>query len=358
MKRAALALLVCFGLPGLTQAQGQPDLYGIQYGSPDTFAEFHGFVNLEFYQFEGQPSSFDLHNFYFNAIAKVRRNVTAFGEVEYEHGFYGNPANLKLDRAFIDWRLAEGLAFRIGKFHSPFGLEIRNYQAPVRRLVSRPLVADELVYDEWTEVGVNAYGALGSKRLKLHYDVAVTNGPRSLTPDGTQGRDNNSNKAFIGRASLRPSVGEEGFAELGLSWALNRYDDDGRRDARHVGVDGRLYVRGLDLVAEFVRRSGDDQITPEGRIRARGEGYYLQAGYYLLRNRPGAYSVEPLVRYERTDLPDHDPAFEETRRERWTGGLNYSPYEHFRFKGEVQLIRGVVRKEKTHGVMAAVVADF
>jgi phosphate-selective porin len=358
MKRAALAFLALFALPTPTPAQDPPDLYGIQYGSPDTFAEFHGFVNLEFYKFEHQPSSFDLHNFYFNAIAKVRKNITAFGEVEYEHGFYGDPGNLKLDRAFIDWRLGEPFALRIGKFYSPFGLEIRNYQAPVRRLVSRPLLADELLYDEWTEVGVNAYGTLGSKRLKLAYDVAVTNGPRSLAADGTQGRDNNSDKAVIGRVSLRPSMGEYGFVEMGLSWARGRYDDDGRRAAHHAGVDGRVYVRGVDLVAEFVRRTGDDQIGPDGRIRARGEGYYVQAGYYILRGRAGAYSVEPLVRYERSDLPDHDPAAEEPTLERWTGGLNYSPYQHFRFKAEYQLIRGVVRKEKTHGVMAAVVADF
>src|SRR4029079_3967143 len=193
MKRVGLAVVVLL-CSAVAQGQDKPDLYGIQYGSPDTFAEFHGFVNLEFYKFGDDVSTFDLHNFYFNAIARVRKNVTAFGEVEYEHGFYGDPPNWKLDRACIYWQVLPGLAFRIGKFYSPFGLEIRNYQAPVRRLVSRPLFPDELVYDEWTEVGLGAYGVLGGRRLKVTYDVAVTNGPNSLTAEGTQGLDHHPNK--------------------------------------------------------------------------------------------------------------------------------------------------------------------
>src|SRR3990172_9859287 len=63
--------------------------YGILYGSPDTFAEFHGFITLTYFDFEKDGlrtpdghSTFDQHYFYFNAIAKVRQNVTVLGEVE------------------------------------------------------------------------------------------------------------------------------------------------------------------------------------------------------------------------------------------------------------------------------------
>jgi len=64
------------------------------------------------------------------------------------------------------------------------------------------------------------------------------------------------------------------------------------------------------------------------------------------------------VRFDRTDLPDHDPVTEERALERWTAGINYSPYEHFRFKAEYQRIRGVAFGATTNGVMAAIVADF
>ena len=238
-------------------------VYGIAYGSPETFAEFHGFVNLEYFDFQkdgelgrvhGGDSSFDLHNFYFNAIAKIRQNVTAFGEIEYEHG--GD--ELKVDRAFIDWRIADGLAFRLGKFYTPFGLEIKTYQAPARKLVSRPLYTEELLFDEWTDVGVNAYGILGPKPLRFIYDLAVTNGPKGLTEEDTQNTDNNPRKDFIARVSVIPYLAEEIFLEIGGSYAYGKYDDDSRLTVRLFGGDLRLLAMGLELVAEYVGRNGND----------------------------------------------------------------------------------------------------
>lgn len=100
---------------------------GILYGSPETFAEFHGFVTLTYFDFEKDGtrdgnSTFDQHYFYFNAIAKIRPNVTALAEFEYEHG----GEEFAIDRAFIDWGLyGEHLNLRLGKFYSPFGPELR-----------------------------------------------------------------------------------------------------------------------------------------------------------------------------------------------------------------------------------------
>lgn len=140
-------------------------------------------------------SNFDLHNFYFNSIAKIRQNVTVFGEIEYERG----GSEIKVDWAFIDWRVVEwqsvdGLSLRLGKFYAPFGLEIKHYQAPASKLVSRPLLADELLFEEWTDVGVNAYGIVGPKPLKLTYDLAIANGPNGFTEEGSQNIDNNPRK--------------------------------------------------------------------------------------------------------------------------------------------------------------------
>ncbi len=65
--------------------------YGIRYGSPDTFAEFHGFLSTVYSDFEhgGErnnraDSSFDQHYFTFNALARIRHNIHVLGEIEFE----------------------------------------------------------------------------------------------------------------------------------------------------------------------------------------------------------------------------------------------------------------------------------
>ncbi|HEY4485716.1 MAG TPA: hypothetical protein VI702_05270, partial [Nitrospiria bacterium] len=174
--KMSTSLVMVLMLGGTAWGQMAPGkVSGILYGSPETFAEFHGFMSLLYSDFEKDgktadanngDSTFDQHYFYFNAIAKIRENVTVFGEVEYEHG----GEELFLDRAFVDWGLhGDHLNLRLGKFYSPFGLELREYQYPVRKMSSRPMMARNLLFNEWTETGVNLYGRIGTPVASIDY---------------------------------------------------------------------------------------------------------------------------------------------------------------------------------------------
>ncbi|MBI4356368.1 MAG: hypothetical protein HY559_00605 [Gammaproteobacteria bacterium] len=84
---------------------GTPDpnvIPQLHYGSPETFAEFHGYLHVMYSDFEKDgeendrgDSGFDQHYFVFNAIAQLRKNLTVFGEIEYEHG----GEEIRVDRA-------------------------------------------------------------------------------------------------------------------------------------------------------------------------------------------------------------------------------------------------------------------
>ncbi|MFQ5950202.1 MAG: hypothetical protein ACE5J1_05900, partial [Nitrospiria bacterium] len=85
--------LICFmALPAAAQEPGN-GVPGIPYGNAETFAEFHGFINLDYRDFgrdapdvkEGEGKTFDQSDFFFNVIARIRENVTVFGEIEYKH---------------------------------------------------------------------------------------------------------------------------------------------------------------------------------------------------------------------------------------------------------------------------------
>ena len=355
LARGTLSFLAL--LPCVLRAQEAPP-GPIAYGSPESFAEFHGFVSLEYINLRGGAKTFDLHEFYFNAIAKIRKNVTILAEIEYEHG----GEEIRLDRAFLDWQLAgRGLNLRLGKFYAPFGIEIREYQAPVRRLVSRPLMASALLFNEWSEVGVNVYGDVGD-RVRLEYDVAVVNGPGATDGDGDgipdliedgeearQNRDNNSNPTVIGRLSAR----FPGGLATGFSYAEGRYSDAGapKLDFSLVGLDARFTKKGLDLRGEWARRAVD-LVAPARKIRS--SGYYVQGAYRHVVKGRGVEYIEAVVRYDHLDPGD---AVRDDETERVALGLNYSPYPHMVVRSEYQFNRESPTK-RNDGVLLHVVVDF
>ncbi len=74
---------------------------------------------------------------------------------------------------------------------------------------------------------------------------------------------------------------------------------------------------------------------------------------------PLIYSLEPVVRYDRSDLADHFPPTDpDLIRRRWTFGLNWFPYPHLRFKAEYELITETGASLDNDGVMLAAVIDF
>lgn len=359
---------------------------GILYGSPETFAEFHGFMSVLYADFEEDgkiggnngDSTFDQHYFYFNAIAKVRQNVTVFGEVEYEH----RGEELALDRAFIDWGLlGEHLSLRMGKFYSPFGLELREYQYPVRKMTSRPFMARNLLFNEWTETGLNVYGRVGNKKLSIEYDIAAVNGPNGDDPDGNgipeilevgtsanpnvggtgnakQNRDNNNSRTLIGRVSLNLPHG----IVLGASYSEGRYSDQGVGEDKFtlMGVDANFRMEGLDVRGEWVSRKADipaalvPAVFPSDEMKS--SSYYLQASYKMHLHKEGIEYIEPVVRYDYLEPNDE---VSDDKRTRITLGMNYAPYPHFKFMAEWQINDQEASPDlKDNGFMLSATVDF
>lgn len=373
---SVLALSFLVFLPSISSAQ--EEIYGIKFGTAGTFAEFHGFLNARYFDFEKDSdqgldngvSTLDVHNLYIAALAKVHPRVSIFGEVEYEHtggikaGESGG-VEIRIDRAFIDWKVVDQyLTLRIGTFNPPFGYELAEYVAPIRKFESRPIYVEEIIFHEWVDTGLWGRGQLKSPLGGILYDLSVLNGPDSLKgEDGRQNRDNNSDRTVLGRIALAPNIGEAGYSEVGFSYTKGKYDAAAQKEFKMIGVDARVQLMGLDLRGEYAKRSGDD----EGAVRADEKGYYVQASYKILQGRTLINYLEPKIRYDQSEV-DKDTGgknkiektqlTEDDEFSRITVGINWSPYPHFLFKTEYQFIDEDKADLDNDGFMISAVVDF
>lgn len=329
-------LLVLITTPVMAQ-EDRSNLRGITYGSPDTFAEFHGFADLLYSDFQkegenGGKSTFDNSHFYLNVIARINPKLFVLSEIEWEHGGEAN----KVDRAYISWEISPMFQLRLGKFYVPFGYEIREYQTPALKLASRPLFVEALEYGEWVEVGVNAYGVFGPRRYGVSYDISVTNGPKGILGDvDLQTIDTNNNKMVAGRVAAY----FEGL-QVGVSYATGKYDLSDRLKVNLWGIDAKWNWRGLDIRGEYVNRGGNDDpadIVTGAPVAAKASGYLLQASYRFLLNKPMLYAIEPALRYDGVD--PNKKAKDERDLSRLTIGVGVMPYPHYAIRAEYQMIK-------------------
>ncbi|HEY4485836.1 MAG TPA: porin, partial [Nitrospiria bacterium] len=262
--------------------------------------------------------------------------------------------------------------------------ELREYQYPVRKMSSRPMMARNLLFNEWTETGVNLYGRIGTPVASIDYDVAVVNGPNGDdggdtdsipeilevgtgsnpnvggTGDAKQNRDNNSDRTLIGRVSANFPM-----TVVGVSYSKGRYADTGvvadDLNFSLMGLDANFRMKGLDIRGEWAARTADVDLAvvtaPDDEMKS--SSYYLQASYKVGFNRKGVSSyIEPVVRYDYLE-PDDDVSDDE--RTRTTIGVNYSPYPHFKFMAEWQMNEGpdgAATEPKDDGFMVSATVDF
>ncbi len=361
-----LALSFMVFLPSISSAQ--EEIYGLKFGTAGTFAEFHGFVNSRYFDFERESSqgrdngvsTYDVHNLYIAALAKVHPRVSIFGEVEYEHT--GTPTDtIAVDRAFIDWRtIDQYLTLRIGTFNPPIGYELAEYVAPVRKFESRPFFVDEILFHEWVDAGVWGRGQIKTPAAGILYDLSVLNGPSGLDQDKRQNRDNNSDRTILGRIALAPNIGDLGYTELGVSYATGKFDTTAEDEFKIFDIDARIQMMGLDIRGEYAKRSGDDQ----GAFQADSTGWYLQASYKMLQGMNLINYIEPKIRYDNSDADKDNPKpiqkglTEDDEISRITVGINWSPYPHFLFKTEYQFIDEDKADLDNDGFMISAVVDF
>lgn len=249
-----------------------------------------GYANMEYRNQQRGPATFDAHNLNLIVIGKLRGDLFAAGEIEYEHG--GDEIALEYAYlVFTRWRYVNIVA---GKFIVPFGTFNVNHPAWINKVPGRPFGFDRVLPATYNDVGVMVRGGLPAGYLsRITYDVWAVNGLAGADGGDLRGmRDNNEDvdrgKFVGGRLAYVARMG----LDIGGSVHTGKYDAANNLTVTLFGADARYEIKGLEIRGEFVQANQD---ATAGDLEKRG--YYAQVAYLVVS------TVEPTIRFSQMDFP-------------------------------------------------------
>lgn len=268
-----------------------------------------GYGEHDFVVPEVGTSSFVAHRYVLFVYSHISERISTATEIEFE--FAGSPlkrdgvlgfGEVLLEFSVVDLQITDWTTFRAGVILVPFGTYNLRHDAPAQELPERPIAYTTIVPTTWFESGAGFLGQFGlGDHGRLTYEVYAINGLDAKILDGSgmraaRGsnlRDNNDDKAIVGRVGYSPWLG----LELGVSGYTGAYDLLNNR-VNMVNGDAFWRMGPLDLHGEAVWAFIDPgfvQGFPDGSIAntrsavpTRMRGYYGQADY--------RFRIEPFFR--------------------------------------------------------------
>ncbi len=254
-------------------------------------------------------------------------------ETEFEHGSTDRTGSVSVEFAYLDYRWTEGLGLRAGLLLVPLGF-LNGLHEPTTFLgSSRPETERRLIPSTWRENGAGAYGEVGPIQYQAYlvngFDAVGggSSGAGGFGAGGLRDGRQNGSRALAENVALAGRVDYVGL--LGLTVGMGVYAGNsgqgaplatgGTLRARTTIWEGHAEYRahGLNLRGLYARATVGQAaelnqvrgLTGTASIGERLTGWYLQAGYDVLRLARGARGeLEPFVRYERLQTQARVPA--------------------------------------------------
>ena len=189
---------------------------------------FNGYamVGWEYHDQSSPSNQFNVNKFILMADFKVTDRLHAFA--------MGDFYKFSLHELWMSYRFADALTLKVGQFKTPFSLE-NPIAPPVLEMITLTSLATNYMIcgssplmmpaGAGRDMGLTVYGDLLNHHLS--YDLAVMNG------SGRNNWDNNSQKDFVGRLTVKP------IPELALSGSVILGTGN---VAVHLAEDGSGYV--------------------------------------------------------------------------------------------------------------------
>jgi hypothetical protein len=263
---------------------------------------------------------------------KFNDRILFNSETEVEHGSTGQAGSVSLEFAYVDYRFSDIVGARAGLLLVPMGFVNEQHEPPTFLGTERPETETRIIPSTWRENGIGAFGAIGgwSFRAYLVNGLDAVGGGSSkaggFSAAGLRGGRQKGSKAvaeqFAGVA--RVDYGRRGFT-VGSSIYYGKSGQNAAApsdptqtiDAAtmiwegHAGYKAHGFdLRGLVALATVsdvallneVRGFQDDSSVGERMV-----GWYVQAGYDLLRSVRTEHQLLPYVRYEQLDTQARVP---------------------------------------------------
>jgi len=232
-------------------------------------------------------------------------------EIEIEHA-----KESFLEFAYLDYRLTDRVGIRGGLLLAPLGLINELHEPPIFLGTERPLTENKIIPTTWRENGIGLFGSGDAFSWRL-YLMNSFNGTK-FTAGGLRGGRQKGGKALaedMGVAARFDYTGTPGLI-LGVSGYSGETAQGQELDDEPVG--GRVSI--WDVHLDYKRRGWDVRsvvagarvsdvaamnnligLEGAGGIGSSMLGWYLQAGYDVLRASTSTHQLIPYVRFEKVN---------------------------------------------------------
>lgn len=290
-------------------------------------------------------------------------------EIEVEHGTTGQGGEVSLEFAYLDFRLTSHLGARAGLLLVPMGW-INEIHEPTAYLAARrPETEQRILPSTWRENGLGLFGSVGAVTYRAYLVTgfdAIGGGSSGASGYGASGLRGGRQKgakavaeswAGVGRVDVAPVPGVtvgasaylgnagQGAADPlapGTTIGAQTFIGEAHAEYRAHGLWARA-LGALSTVQEAAAINAAKGLTGAESVGERLVGWYVEAGYNVLRHLRTTQELYPFVRYESIDTQDRvpggfaaDPANDRTIV---AFGASWKPVGQVALKGDYQIRR-------------------
>ncbi|RAP32209.1 hypothetical protein DID76_00980 [Candidatus Marinamargulisbacteria bacterium SCGC AG-414-C22] len=298
--------------------------------------------------------TFKAHRFILGVSSIITDRISLNSEIEFEYGGYVTNTDadsnvqkgeIKIEQAWLDYKLSDTLTNRIGIILVPFGRVNVLHDSNLRDATQRPLYSKYIVPSTWFDTGTGFHGKMSYNDVDFGYEVYVVNGladTDDLTTDDIKSSngirkarpnykiDNNNNKALAGRVFISPRIG----FDVGYSFYQGKYDDDNSKNIALNGMDLFFKKGKHEFIAEYAIASIDSN---SGTVPKKMDGGYIEFRSHVLQTylKSKLFSFKrPIITvFARTGFVNTDHATDYVTY-RYTLGFNFRPVESVVYKLE------------------------
>jgi hypothetical protein len=277
----------------------------------------------------GDSDEIDFHRFVLYVGHEFNDRTRFFSELELEHSLAGDgqPGEVELEQAYVDFALTENTSALAGLFLLPVGIINETHEPTTFYGVERNDVENIILPSTWWEAGAALHGRLASG---LSWQTAVHSGLAIPTSGSSAFRVRSgrqkvaealaSDPAYTFRLKYTGIPGLELAASYQYQSDPSQVTDDGL-DSGQLFTTHAIYQRGAFGLRVLYGVWDFDGAAVEAAGADRQDGWYIEPSYRLTENW-GVYA-----RYE-----DLDGARSQDQFTQGEIGLNYWPVPGIVFK--------------------------
>jgi hypothetical protein len=232
-------------------------------------------------------------------------------EIEIEHA-----DEISLEFAYLDYLLKDGLGIRGGMLLAPMGFLNELHEPPMFLGTERPVTENRIIPSTWRENGVGLFG--GNETFVWRAYVLNSFDGAGFSGSGLRGGRQKGGQALAEDVGVVGRVDYVGT--LGLTLGASAFHGQTAQNRELAGepVDAGLTIwdlhadykaHGWNLRALVAGANLDDAaalnelngLTGDAGVGESMLGWYVEAGYDVLRATASTHQLIPYVRYEQVD---------------------------------------------------------